>query len=351
MKGYFYITTPIYYVNAKPHLGHVYTTVIADVLARYHKLVGDTVFFLTGTDEHGDKIAETARKLGTTPRELADENSARFRELWPEISVENDRFIRTTEPITSATVQMILKTVYDRGEHLLRRVRRALLRGLRAVLHRDRDGRRQVSHPRHRARVPQRAELLLPDGEKRSWLIEHITSNPGFIGPSGTATRSWACFASPWTTCASPGPSPGSPGASSCPSTATTCATCGSTPSSTISRAWDIPTHRTSRTSGGSPSTWWARTSSSPRGLLAHHAQVHGCRALPAKPQRARVLERRPGQDVQEPGQRGRTRWTSRAKYGIDAFRYFLVREMVFGLDSNFSEEALIERYNGGPCQ
>ena len=72
MKQHFYVTTPIYYVNARPHLGHVYTTVIADVLARFHKLLGEEVFFLTGTDEHGDKIMVTARGLGTTPRALAD---------------------------------------------------------------------------------------------------------------------------------------------------------------------------------------------------------------------------------------------------------------------------------------
>ena len=96
MRQSFYVTTPIYYVNAKPHLGHVYTTVIADVLARYHKLMGEKVFFLTGTDEHGDKIVETAKKLGTTADKLADENSARFRALWPDLEIEIDRFIRTT---------------------------------------------------------------------------------------------------------------------------------------------------------------------------------------------------------------------------------------------------------------
>jgi len=116
MKQHFYVTTPIYYVNARPHLGHVYTTVIADVLARFHKLLGEEVFFLTGTDEHGDKIMETARGLGTTPRALADENSQRFRDLWPLIQVENDRFIRTTEPEHVRTVQRILQEVYDRGD-------------------------------------------------------------------------------------------------------------------------------------------------------------------------------------------------------------------------------------------
>jgi methionyl-tRNA synthetase len=94
MKDAFYITTPIYYVNASPHIGHAYTTIVADVLARYHRLRGCRTFFLTGTDEHGDKIAEAAKKAGVTPQEYADRISAQFRNLWPELAVTNDHFIR-----------------------------------------------------------------------------------------------------------------------------------------------------------------------------------------------------------------------------------------------------------------
>ena len=116
MMNYFYITTPIYYVNSKPHLGHVYTSVIADVLSRFNRISGKNVFFLTGTDEHGDKIAQTAKKQGRTPSELVDENSALFRAILPEMSVENDRFIRTTEPDHVKVVQSILQKVYDSGD-------------------------------------------------------------------------------------------------------------------------------------------------------------------------------------------------------------------------------------------
>ena len=80
----FYITTPIYYVNASPHIGHAYTTIVADVLARYHRMAGEKTFFVTGTDEHGDKIAEAAQKAGVTPQEYADKISAQFRDLVPE---------------------------------------------------------------------------------------------------------------------------------------------------------------------------------------------------------------------------------------------------------------------------
>jgi methionyl-tRNA synthetase len=92
----FYITTPIYYINGAPHIGSAYPTVAADVLARYHRLKGDEVFFLTGSDEHGSKMAETAEVAGKTPQEFCDEISAKFMECWDELDISNDDFIRTT---------------------------------------------------------------------------------------------------------------------------------------------------------------------------------------------------------------------------------------------------------------
>ena len=112
----FYLTTPIYYINASPHLGHAYTTIVADTIARYHRLAGDDVFFLTGTDEHGDKIAQAAAKAGTTPQALADRVSAAFREQWDTLGLTYDDFIRTTEPRHARVVQAILQSLFDRGE-------------------------------------------------------------------------------------------------------------------------------------------------------------------------------------------------------------------------------------------
>ena len=111
----FYVTTPIYYVNDVPHIGHAYTTVTADALARWHRLVGDEVRFLTGTDEHGLKIARAAEEQGRTPQEQADVTSARFREVWASLDISNDDFIRTTEPRHTAAVQAFLQKVYDNG--------------------------------------------------------------------------------------------------------------------------------------------------------------------------------------------------------------------------------------------
>ncbi|HLB20896.1 MAG TPA: methionine--tRNA ligase [Solirubrobacteraceae bacterium] len=111
----FYVTTPIYYVNAAPHLGHAYTTIAADVMARHHRQRGDAVFFLTGTDEHGEPVADAAHALGVTPQELADKNAERFRALAPQLGASNDFFIRTTDPQHMAKVQEILARVRDNG--------------------------------------------------------------------------------------------------------------------------------------------------------------------------------------------------------------------------------------------
>lgn len=112
----FYITTPIYYVNANPHLGHAYSTVVCDALARFHKLRGEDVRFLTGTDEHGDKIAKSAAKQGRSPQEFVDEISSHFRNLWPKLDIQNDYFMRTTNPEHVRLVQKFLQKVYDNGD-------------------------------------------------------------------------------------------------------------------------------------------------------------------------------------------------------------------------------------------
>lgn len=112
---HFYVTTPIYYVKDAPHLGHAYTTVNADALARWHRLIGDDVFFLTGTDEHGQKVARAAEEQGRSPQEWTDELSPRFAQAWAELGISNDDFIRTTQPRHHAAVQTFLSRIRDNG--------------------------------------------------------------------------------------------------------------------------------------------------------------------------------------------------------------------------------------------
>ena len=112
----FYLTTPIYYVNDKPHIGHAYTTILADVLTRFHRNLGEDVFFLTGLDEHGQKVQQAAEKHGVDPQKHCNEMAPRFLKLWENLHIQNDDFIRTTEKRHVDVVQHILQKVYDKGD-------------------------------------------------------------------------------------------------------------------------------------------------------------------------------------------------------------------------------------------
>ena len=116
MSNSFYITTPLYYVNDRPHIGSAYTTLIADIIAMYHRMKDDDVFFLTGTDEHGQKVQQAAEKNGISPQEHCDIYAERFRELWSYFNLSNDDFIRTTEDRHVKVVQHVLQDLFDKGE-------------------------------------------------------------------------------------------------------------------------------------------------------------------------------------------------------------------------------------------
>lgn len=111
----FYLTTPIYYVNDEPHIGHAYTTIVGDVLARYHRQIGDQVYYLTGTDEHGAKIAESADKQNIDTQEFCDQNAAKFQQAWQVLNISNDQFIRTTDKRHEDAVTTIFTKLHDKG--------------------------------------------------------------------------------------------------------------------------------------------------------------------------------------------------------------------------------------------
>ena len=112
----FYITTPIYYVNDEPHIGHAHTTVLADVAARYRRLQGKNVFFLTGTDEHGQKVSDAALTNGIDPKTHADRMVVRFHKAWEDLGISHDDFIRTTEPRHMRLVESVLQGLWDKGD-------------------------------------------------------------------------------------------------------------------------------------------------------------------------------------------------------------------------------------------
>lgn len=179
----FSVTTPIYYVNAAPHLGHTYTTVVADLLARYHRQAGEETFFLTGTDEHGDKIAEVAAAHGLSPQELADRNSRAFRETWDAIGISYDRFIRTTDEDHRRAVQTLLRRLYEAGEVDFREYEGLYCVGCERFLT-ERD--MQDGKCRDHEREPERrreANYFFRMSRHFPWLVRTLEEHPDLIRP------------------------------------------------------------------------------------------------------------------------------------------------------------------------
>jgi methionyl-tRNA synthetase len=180
----FYITTPIYYVNDVPHLGHAYCTVNADALARWHRLCGDETLFLTGTDEHGAKVAESAEKHGLSPAAWTDRTSARFSEAWRGLNISNDDFIRTTEPRHLHSVQSFLQAIYDHGY-----IKKDTYRGLYCVSCEDYYGEDQLVEgncPVHGRAVIEMEEdnYFFELSKFQDRLVEWYEANPETIRPA-----------------------------------------------------------------------------------------------------------------------------------------------------------------------
>jgi methionyl-tRNA synthetase len=179
----FYVTTPIYYVNDRPHIGHAYTTILADVLARYHRMLGAPTWFLTGTDEHGQKVQKAAAAAGLTPQEQADRTVVRFQELWRRLEITHDDFIRTTEPRHKEIVQEALADLYARGE-----IYRDEYDGWyctpceRFYTEKDlAEGKcPECGRPVEKIRE---ANYFFRMSRYQEWLLRHIEENPGFIQP------------------------------------------------------------------------------------------------------------------------------------------------------------------------
>jgi methionyl-tRNA synthetase len=345
MTKRFYITTPIYYVNAEPHIGHAYTTIAADVLNRFQKLMGLKTYFLTGTDEHGDKIAQAAEAAGTDPKSYADRISAMFRETWPKLDISNDYFIRTTDPDHISVVQYILQKVYDAGEIYF-----STYKGLYCVgCERFYTQRELVDGkcPDH-DKIPierEEANYFFRMSKYQEWLIEYIQSSPDFIRPERYRNEVLSFLREPLEDL------------------------CISRPTERLS--WGIPlpfddryvtyvwfdalinyVSALSYPDGELFKEFWpvsqhviAKDILKPHGIywptilhaaglpLYRHLNVHGYwKTDEGKMSKSRGTVVRPLDLL--------------SVYGVDAFRYFVLREMVFGLDANFSEEALVQRLN-----
>ena len=179
MRKPFYVTTPIYYVNDKPHIGHAYTTILADVLARFKRDSEHDTFFLTGLDEHGQKVQEAAEKRDIDPQKHCDEMAPRFTRLWKRLHISNDDFIRTTEMRHKKIVQLILQRVMDNGD-----IYEAEYEGLYSVSEERFITEKEAESGEFRdIKKLKEKNYFFKMGKYQQRLIDHIKSNPKFIQP------------------------------------------------------------------------------------------------------------------------------------------------------------------------
>ncbi|HSM55654.1 MAG TPA: methionine--tRNA ligase [Candidatus Sulfomarinibacteraceae bacterium] len=342
----FYVTTPIYYVNDVPHLGHAYTTILADVLARYACLRGAETYFLTGTDEHGQKVQEAAEKRGVSPRTHVDTMVRRFQDAWRDLHVQYDDFIRTTESRHTAVVRQVLQKLWERGDIYL-----AEYEGWYCVP----DERFWTEKDLAAGNCPdcgrQVTRLVEPNyffrmSSYQEWLIDYINEHPSFLQPEHRRNEVLGFLRQPLSDL------------------------CISRPRSRLS--WGIPlpfdeeyvtyvwfdallnyvTAVGYGADGGRFDRFWpqalhligkdilithavywpsmleAAGLAQPRTILAHGWWIaRGTKMSKSRGNVVRPLE-------------------LTELYGVDALRYFLMRDMVLGRDANFSQEALDRRYH-----
>lgn len=340
-----YITTPIYYVNAMPHLGHAYTTIVADTYSRFRKLCGDDVRFQTGTDEHGEKIAQAAEAEGVTSREYADRISKAFQEAWPPLSVEPDHFIRTTNPEHIQTVQDILQKVYDQDDIYFSEYSGLYCKGCERFLTEKElvDGK----CPDHLTPPEEIAEqnYFFRMSKYQDWLINHIKKHPEFITPERYRNEVLSFLSEPLEDL------------------------CISRPTSRLTWGIPLPFDKKFVTyvwfdalinyltgldypNGPNFEKYWSEAEHViAKDILKPHAifwptmlkamgvepykrlHVHGYWNVDeTKMSKSIGNVIRPGELVEQ--------------YGVDTVRYFVLREMSFGLDSSFSSEAIVDRQN-----
>ncbi len=342
----FFITTPIYYVNAKPHLGHAYSTIVADCINRFYKLLGYDTFMLTGTDEHGDKIVQAAEKAGQAPVDYVEKISSQFRSLWPDLGILNDDFIRTTEDRHRRVVQEILQKTYEAGDIYQSEYEGLYCFGCEQFLtEKDLVDGKCPDHKTKPELIREKNYFFRMSGYQ-SWLKEHIKKNPDFIRPKSYAREVLAmlemgvledlCISRPksrlswgielpfdknyvtyvWFDAllnyitALDGPK-----------------------GENFKKFWPVANHVVAKDILKPHAVFWPTILKAAGFEPYQHLNVHGYWLV-----KDMKMSKSLGNAVAP--------LTLKDKYGLDAFRYFLMREMRFGRDASFSEEALIKRLN-----
>lgn len=345
MSGRFYITTPIYYVNAKPHLGHAYTTIAADVARRFHEMLGEETYFLTGTDEHGDKIERAARKADMAPREYADRISARFRDLWPRLNISNDRFIRTTDPEHIRVVRAVLEKIHEAGDIYFSEYEGLYCYGCERFY-----GERELVDgkcPDHQTEPEpiRESNYFFRMSRYRDWLVEHIRENPDFIRPEPYRNEVLAFLREPLDDLCISRPKSRLQWGIPLPfdenyvtyvwfdALLNYVSAPGYPDGETFARFWPHAQHIVAKDILKPHGIYWPAMLRAAGIPPYKHLNVHGYWNVEES-----KMSKSLG-NVVEPLELAEI-------YGLDAFRFFLMRDMVFGRDSNFGEEALVNRIN-----
>lgn len=345
MTKSFYVTTPIYYVNASPHLGHAYTTILADVLTRYHRIQGIDSKFQTGTDEHGEKIAIAAGKEGITSQEFVDKVSETFKDLWEKLQIKPDNFIRTTDQKHKTVVSNVLNKVHKSGDIYFDHYDGYYCVGCERYM----TEKELVDEkcPDHDTPCEKRSESnwFFKMEKYRPWLKQYIIDNPDFIQPEGFRKETLAMLENPIGDLSISRPKERVPWGIPIPwdENHTTyvwfdallnyISGIGYPDSDDFSKYWPQSTHLIAKD------------------ILKPHCIFWPCmlKAAGIDPYKAIKVH---GYWLTDEGKMSKSRGNVVKplelvdKYGNDAFRYFLMRGITFGRDATFSEDGLAKRIN-----
>ncbi len=345
MTDTFYITTPIYYVNARPHLGHAYTTIVADVATRFHTMKSEETFFLTGTDEHGDKVVRAARQENKSPRTYVDGISGLFRSLWPELDVAYNRFIRTTEKEHMAVVERILQKIYDAGDIYFSEYEGLYCFGCeRFYTERELvDG--QCPDHETAPEIIKESNYFFKMSRYQDWLIDHINNHPDFIRPERYRNEVLAFLREPLEDLCISRPKSRLKWGITLPfdnnyvtyvwfdALINYVSALGYPDGELFRKFWPVAQHIVAKDILKPHGIYWPIMLKAAGIEIYRHLNVHGYWNIEQS-----KMSKSLG-NVIEPLE-------LKNIYGLDAFRFFLTRDMTFGLDSSFSETALVHRIN-----
>jgi len=341
----FYLTTPIYYVNDRPHLGHAYTTIVADAMTRYRRLAGDEVRMLTGTDEHGEKIAQAAAKAGMTPQAMADQNSAAFRETWRALGIQYDDYIRTTEDRHKTVVRAMLQKLWDTGEIYLGTYGGHYCFGCeRFYTEKEIVDGKCPDHLRPLEWIEEQ-NYFFKMSKYQAWLVDYIEHHPDFIRPERYRNEVLGFLRDPLQDLSISRPKTRVEWGIELPfddkyvtyvwfdALLNYVSALGGPGDERFEKFWPHVQHVTGKDILKPHAIYWPCMLKAAELPLYQHLNVHGYWTLGGH-----KISKSIGNLVEA--------LALKEKYSNDAFRYFVLREMSFGLDADFSEEGLVGRLN-----